>query len=208
MRAWLGLLPVLVACTLVEPLDGFEGPAAATGGKPTASGGTGGVGAFTAGASGFPTVECKDAADCADGDACNGDEICLPEGICAAGKPPKLDDGNSCTVDFCDPKTGVQHKGGAGPSVKACASTSSKCPAGYYAAAALICDTECGGPDNCGFCINGLRCEQACLAKVQVCCASTPCKDACPAGYAFVKEIALAACGCGSALPAAECQRK
>ncbi len=200
MRPWLGLFPILVACTLAEPLDGYEEPTLVTGGKPAASGGTGG-------GAGFSTVECKDAAGCTDGDACNGDEICLPERKCAAGKPPKLDDGNSCTVDFCDPKTGVQHQGGAWPSVKACAG-SGKCPAGYYVAAALICDTECGGPDNCAYCINGWRCEQACLAKIQVCCAGTACENACPPGYAFVKEIALGRCGCAVAWPAAECQRK
>jgi hypothetical protein len=210
MRAWLGLLPFFVACTLVEPLSDFEGPANGSGGIGPAvggSGGSGGFGATTAGGSGFPAVECKTAAECSDGDACNGPETCLPEGKCAAGTPPKLDDGNSCTVDFCDPKKGVQHQGGAGPSVKACGAP---CPKNYYVSNALICDTDCGGPDNCGFCVNGWQCDELCMPTVQVCCRSDACNTVCPAGYAFVKETKLDKCGCGSAAPgpSAECKRK
>ncbi len=46
---------------------------------------------------------------CADGDACNGDEVCDGSGTCLAGTPPTVDDGNPCTVDTCDPTTGVSH---------------------------------------------------------------------------------------------------
>jgi YD repeat-containing protein len=45
---------------------------------------------------------------CSDGNACNGAEICAA-GTCAAGTPTTVDDGNPCTADSCDPKTGVKH---------------------------------------------------------------------------------------------------
>ncbi|MBI4701946.1 MAG: carboxypeptidase regulatory-like domain-containing protein, partial [Deltaproteobacteria bacterium] len=46
---------------------------------------------------------------CPDGDVCNGDESCNGAGVCAAGTPLVVDDGNPCTIDACDPVTGVAH---------------------------------------------------------------------------------------------------
>jgi hypothetical protein len=46
---------------------------------------------------------------CADGDACNGDETCNGFGTCVPGAPPVVNDGNTCTDDFCDPTAGVEH---------------------------------------------------------------------------------------------------
>jgi RHS repeat-associated protein len=46
---------------------------------------------------------------CPDGNLCNGDETCDDSGTCRPGTPPTLDDGNPCTVDACDPATGVHH---------------------------------------------------------------------------------------------------
>lgn len=210
MRAGFALASVwalAVACTFVEPVGDFEGPPR----SPADAGSSGGAGgsaaaAGTTGSGGFPTVECQFASECDDGDACNGAEICAPGGKCAAGTPPELDDGNSCTVDFCDPKKGVVHEGGAGPAVKICASTAAPCPTGYYRRRTLICDPVCG--TNCPFCVNGFSCEEACVAQVQVCCASDPCTKACPAGYSFVSELSTTDCGCATvAGPAAICQR-
>jgi hypothetical protein len=46
---------------------------------------------------------------CGDGDACNGIEACDGMGACQV-KPVVIDDGDPCTTDTCDPKTGdVQH---------------------------------------------------------------------------------------------------
>jgi RHS repeat-associated protein len=44
-----------------------------------------------------------------DGDACNGVSRCDGAGACATGTAPTSDDNNPCTVDSCDPETGVQH---------------------------------------------------------------------------------------------------
>lgn len=47
--------------------------------------------------------------DCADGNACNGQESCLGAGQCQPGTPPTVNDGNPCTADSCEPATGVAH---------------------------------------------------------------------------------------------------
>jgi RHS repeat-associated protein len=48
-------------------------------------------------------------ASCADGDTCNGIEVCDGGGVCLVGIPPVLDDANACTADACDPVLGVVH---------------------------------------------------------------------------------------------------
>ena len=50
-----------------------------------------------------------DGTPCADGDACNGEEACDGASACALGVPPAIDDGDSCTLDACDPSTGITH---------------------------------------------------------------------------------------------------
>lgn len=47
---------------------------------------------------------------CADGDSCNGSEECDGAGACTPGTALPLDDGNPCTIDACDPSTGVSHE--------------------------------------------------------------------------------------------------
>ncbi len=49
-----------------------------------------------------------DGTSCSDGNACNGNELCA-RGTCAPGSAPTVDDGNPCTADSCDAKTGVHH---------------------------------------------------------------------------------------------------
>ena len=46
---------------------------------------------------------------CPDANPCNGAETCDGAGVCIAGAPLALDDANPCTVDTCDPSTGVTH---------------------------------------------------------------------------------------------------
>src|SRR4051812_2009308 len=45
--------------------------------------------------------------DCSDDDLCNGKEACDGLGRCLDGTPLVVDDGIACTVDTCDPATGV-----------------------------------------------------------------------------------------------------
>jgi hypothetical protein len=46
---------------------------------------------------------------CSDGNVCNGAETCDGAGLCLAGTPLPVDDGNPCTADACDPVQGVTH---------------------------------------------------------------------------------------------------
>ena len=43
---------------------------------------------------------------CPDASECNGAETCNGKGVCVAGTPQIIDDGDECTLDLCDPKTG------------------------------------------------------------------------------------------------------
>ncbi|HSA34387.1 MAG TPA: hypothetical protein P5077_11745, partial [bacterium] len=47
--------------------------------------------------------------DCADGNACNGEELCDDLGRCNAGEPLVCADDNACTDDQCDPSAGCQY---------------------------------------------------------------------------------------------------
>jgi len=47
---------------------------------------------------------------CADTNICNGTETCDGSGTCSPGSPPVLADANPCTIDTCDPATGVAHE--------------------------------------------------------------------------------------------------
>jgi hypothetical protein len=48
-----------------------------------------------------------DAPACADGDGCNGKELCDGQGACVAGLPVECDDGDECTMDTCEPASGA-----------------------------------------------------------------------------------------------------
>jgi len=51
-----------------------------------------------------------DDAACSDNDVCNGLEACVvSQGGCTGGTPPVIDDGIDCTIDACDPVSGVTH---------------------------------------------------------------------------------------------------
>ncbi|HKY34351.1 MAG TPA: N-acetylmuramoyl-L-alanine amidase [Polyangiaceae bacterium] len=47
---------------------------------------------------------------CADGEPCNGDELCDAAGSCPAAASPVFDDGNPCTIDSCVPGVGASHE--------------------------------------------------------------------------------------------------
>ncbi len=51
---------------------------------------------------------CNEAADCDDGNVCNGVETC-DAGSCTAGTPLDCSDGNPCTDDLCDPVDGCSN---------------------------------------------------------------------------------------------------
>ncbi len=47
---------------------------------------------------------------CDNGDVCDGVSLCDGAGRCVPGAAPVIDDGNACTTDTCDPRTGVSHQ--------------------------------------------------------------------------------------------------
>jgi hypothetical protein len=51
----------------------------------------------------FVPMPCDTAADCDDGNFCNGAEVCMPEFGCAPAVSPRMcDDSDGCTIDSCD----------------------------------------------------------------------------------------------------------
>jgi hypothetical protein len=153
---------------------------------------------------------CVRAADCDDGDWCNGAERCAADGRCVAGKPPAAQ-------------------------VAVCISSGS-CPDGYYRAqltAGAGCLAPNGGPACC--CETTWSCQPACAEEITVCCPECSataiqncgafgcgceagyCKGGacdgkvegcvCPKGYVSSGEK-QATCFCGSALgKAVVCRR-
>jgi cysteine-rich repeat protein len=104
-RATAGDCDVAEACTGGDaacPADGFEPPTTTcrpavdvcdatelcTGGDPVC-----------------PADGVFDGVACADGDLCNGDEMCVV-GVCTPGAILDCDDGDACTADSCDAVTG------------------------------------------------------------------------------------------------------
>jgi hypothetical protein len=146
-------------------------------------------------------------ASCDDGNPCNGNEFCTTEGECFEGDPPELDDENECTVDSCNPNAGgVVHDPVPYPDIKVCGGAN--CPNGYYRAQYLICDTDCGGPNNCGFCINGTLCRKLCKKTHVVCCTGDGCNVSCPSGYSAGATSCSNGCGCNTCGSNVTCTRK
>lgn len=226
MRALPGLVVVLgVACSVLEPVSDYEGPALdasdSDGAADVASGGSVGDATTTDAKCSTPS-DCDDAdpctldgcwgdlcthapisgEPCSDGNVCNGAESC-DAGKCVPGKPPSVDDGNPCTDDACDPVKGVTHTPQASPPMQILQCGSVECPSGYYVKK-LTCLTECG-PCNPMYCVNGSLCERACGPKLAACC-NADCGDDCPPGYSLTATSYTGDCGCGPGLTGS-CQR-
>jgi uncharacterized repeat protein (TIGR01451 family) len=98
-------------------------------------------------------VECVGAADCADGDACNGAEVCSVANVCEAGAPLDCDDADACNgVETCDALAGcVPGTSPACDDADACNGVETCVPAsGCAAGTPLVCDDSdpCTG-DTC-----------------------------------------------------------
>ena len=221
---------LLVACTVLDSVGGYEGPPRGGNGG-TGGGGTDGGGA-TGGSIGDATTtdakcvapaDCDDhdpctddscwgglctyapkpGASCSDGNACNGEEACDATGACKPGTPLVVDDGNPCTDDSCDPVKGVSHTPQDNPPKVILQCGNVVCPTGYFLRK-LTCLTECGACDPT-FCVNGSICERVCEAKMDVCC-NNACGDDCPPGYTQTATSLTGDCGCGPG-NTATCQR-
>jgi cysteine-rich repeat protein len=148
-----------------------------------------------------------DDAACDDGDACNGAERCSATG-CGDGIPVAIDDGIACTVDACDPVTGlVTHGADASRCDDRDACTTDECVLGVGCTATFACecrsDADCddGNPctdDACGaggacvntnhtrscddgrYCNGADRCSAgACVHAGDPCAAGGECANVC-----------------------------
>ena len=112
---------------------------------------------------------------CPNNTVCDGNETCQT-GVCQAGTPPTVDDGNPCTVDECDPVSGVSHTPGNAGTVcrqettggcdvaETCTGTSTTCPTDGFAPSGTSCRTAAGEcdvaevcPGNSANCPTGTR---------------------------------------------------
>lgn len=142
---------------------------------------------------------------CSDGNACTVGDFCAG-GACKAGATaPSCDDGDPCTVDSCDPKTGCVHSpkcsDGNACTVDTCDSSNGKCGTSVPA----ICDDgnpctvdSCNTQSGCQHiqknCDDGNACttdtcsDGECRHSGTICADSDPCTtDACiiPFGCVF-----------------------
>lgn len=131
--------------------------------------------------SGNPRLICSGGAvvpvACSDNNVCNGVEACgASTGGCVAGTAPVVSDGNNCTVDSCDPVTGVHHT----------ASTEVGCPGGGCAndldcVPGEVCEygPSCSGTKSC---VAGCRDDGDCAMDDHCVvdeCQSCPCAGVC-----------------------------
>ena len=102
-----------------------------------------------------PTTGCTHSANSApcdaDGDACTTPDLCVDK-VCTAGAKKSCDDGQLCTVDSCDKKTGLCVNDGAAMAGKACDADGTLCTgpdlcdAGTCKAGAAL---DCGDGNPC-----------------------------------------------------------
>ncbi len=109
---------------------------------------------------------------CADGDACNGDEFCSPVKGCEPGPPPSCDDGNACNgVETCDSGSGCQPgtplaNGTPCDDGRLCSSGDS-CAGGTCTGTAVDCDDGDGATaDLCTEATGCLHCARMSQAKL------------------------------------------
>ena len=141
-----------------------------------------------------------DAANCDDGDACNGVALCKG-GVCVNGAIPGCNDANPCTNDSCSAQIGCTHAINAAPCSDGNACTrQDACVAGSCVGLALICNDDqpctadtcdlqagCVYAPSAGNCDDGDACTQkdacaqgTCVGQPETCDDGSPCTiDSC-----------------------------
>ena len=117
---------------------------------------------------------------CEDGDACTVGDTCV-EGVCEVGEARNCDDGNECTLDFCDEFAGCSYLPNLNP---CCTGTVSICD-DRDPCTTDICDPESGDcfyESNTAVCDDGDACtendqcdEGACDGEDVDCAVDNPC---------------------------------
>ncbi len=85
-------------------------------------------------------------APCDDGDQCTAGDTCDAAASCVPGTPVTVDDSNECTIDACDPTTGVSHT----PNTGASCSDNDACTTGDTCSAAGVCQPGAPVPSDDG----------------------------------------------------------
>lgn len=101
-----------VDCSNGDPCDGLEkcnGAGGCVAGPPFVDDGNPCTTDTCSPATGIAHAPVTPGTSCSDNNVCNGTEICDNAGSCLAGTPLPTDDSNPCTIDTCDPITGVAH---------------------------------------------------------------------------------------------------
>ena len=196
---------------------GTTGTTGGTGGMAgAATAGTGGTGgAATAGTGGMASGKpCASAADCDDGNYCNGTETCV-NGACAPGKVVDCSDLQGCTNDLCDEATkSCKHL----PTDALCPTDlckgTGKCDAQMgctYAGGATNCDDgiactadSCDAAKGCVHVANDAACQDANLCNGnEVCDPTSGCKAGpplvCSDGIACTTDSCDPKTGCAHA---------
>ncbi|HAN32268.1 MAG TPA: hypothetical protein DCQ06_11780, partial [Myxococcales bacterium] len=119
---------------------------------------------------------------CSDGDACTLNDKCA-KGVCVGGKKVGCNDGNDCTTDSCEPKTGCANK----PNTNACedgnaCTNKDSCAAGVCKGAKVTCndgnpctDDFCDITKGCNITNNSLKCDDGTACTKTDTCASGKC---------------------------------
>ena len=131
-------------------------------------------------------VHLENKAPCDDGNPCTGTDTCAG-GLCKGGPAPSCNDGNSCTTDSCDPKSGCVQTPNSDPcdDGNKC-TTTDKCGAGTcVGSGTLACgddnpctDDTCDPAQGCLHTANSAPCDDGDICTVGDKCAAGGCKPA------------------------------
>lgn len=186
----------VAACTLLDSVDGYEGPGTSAGaGGVVDAGSDGGAAGAGAGSGGGGTAGGCSLGSCDDGNRCTDDACWGGQCVNTPIDPSSIPDDDSCTIDSCDPKAGIQHVMPTDPAPVVLQCGSIVCPAGYYVRK-LTCLAECGDCDPT-YCVNGVSCQRACEPQITVCCGNDCEQQDCPSGYSMGAQSSIGDCGCG-----------
>ncbi len=129
---------------------------------------------------------------CDDLDACTVGDVCI-KGVCLGSPmdPKGCDDGNSCTIDYCDLVAGCTHPPGSDPCDDGNPCTTNEvCNSGKCLPGKLVCpcagDSDCvdGNPCTTDVCIEGVGCANSGLGPNKDCDDANACThvDVCAGG--------------------------
>src|SRR5439155_1450478 len=131
---------------------------------------------------------CSTDAECSDHDLCTGVETCnVRTGMCGHGTPVDCNDNNVCTLDSCDPMTGMCH---FAPQ-PGCCNTDADCDDGI-ACTEDTCDTGTHACSHTDTCDDGVFCNgvETCNTNTGMCGHGTPvnCDDSSPCTTDFCDQ--------------------